>query len=157
MYWQHFRNNISSFFFQIEVHEELADADKISANGSVPTSNSDQDAEDVALDAEDVALNGNGNGYQNGNCQEIRRSTIMFVIKSNQDLTKTASQQNGSKPSPIRGLISGNGKNNHVSTPELRDSNTSLHHAQRQHSHMTSDVFEVFLTYLPTLIRYFTT
>ena len=110
--------------FQIEVHEELADADKISANGSVPTSNSDQDAEDVAL-------NGNGNGYQNGNCQEIRRSTIMFVIKSNQDLTKTASQQNGSKPSPIRGLISGNGKNNHVSTPELRDSNTSLHHAQR--------------------------
>lgn len=108
---------------EIEVHEELADADKISANGSDPLgSNSDQDAEDVAL-------TGNGNGYQNGNCQEIRHSTIMFVIKSNQDLTKTASQQNSSKPSPIRGLIS-DGKNNHVSTPELRDSNTSLHHAQ---------------------------
>ena len=87
------------YFFQIEVHEELADADKISANGSdILCGNSDQDAEDVAL-------TGNGNGYQNGNCQEIRRSTIMFVIKSNQDLTKTASQQNGSKPSPIRGLI----------------------------------------------------
>ena len=28
------------------------------------------------------------------------------------------------------GLISGGGENNHVSTPELRDSNTSLHHAQ---------------------------
>ena len=27
----------------------------------------------------------------------------------------------------------------------------------REHSHMTSDVFGVFLTYLPTLIRYFTT
>jgi hypothetical protein len=27
----------------------------------------------------------------------------------------------------------------------------------REHSHMTSDVFWVFLTYLPTLIRYFTT
>ena len=27
----------------------------------------------------------------------------------------------------------------------------------REHSHMTSDGFGVFLTYLPTLIRYFTT
>ena len=27
----------------------------------------------------------------------------------------------------------------------------------REHSHMTSDVFWAFLTYLPTLIRYFTT
>ena len=27
-------------------------------------------------------------------------------------------------------LTSSDGKNNHVSTPELRDSNTSLHHAQ---------------------------
>ena len=88
-----------TIFFQIEVHEELPDADKISANGSdILGGNSD-------LDAEDVVLTGNGNGYQNGNCQDIRRSTIMFVIKSNQDLTKTASQQNGSKPSPIRGLI----------------------------------------------------
>ena len=87
------------YFFQIEVHEELADADKISANGSdLLGCNSDQDPEDAAL-------TGNGNGYQNGNCQEIRHSTIMFVIKSNQDLTKTASQQIGSKPSPIRGLI----------------------------------------------------
>ena len=88
-----------TIFFQIEVHEELPDADKISANGSdILGGNSD-------LDAEDVVLTGNGNGYQNGNCQEIRRSTIMFVIKSNQDLTKTTSQQNGNKPSPIRGLI----------------------------------------------------
>jgi hypothetical protein len=27
----------------------------------------------------------------------------------------------------------------------------------REHSYMTSDVFWVFLTYLPTLIRWFTT
>ena len=27
----------------------------------------------------------------------------------------------------------------------------------REHSHMTSDIFGIFLTYLPSLIRYFTT
>ena len=57
-------------FFQIEVHEELADADKISANGSVPTSNSDQDAEDAFFDGKKET--GNGNGYQNRNCQEMK-------------------------------------------------------------------------------------
>ena len=31
------------------------------------------------------------------------------------------------------------------------------HNRLREHSHMTSDDFWVFLTYLPTLIRYFTT
>ena len=34
---------------------------------------------------------------------------------------------------------------------------TTIHTSFREHSYMTSDFFQAFLTYLPTLIRYFTT
>ena len=65
---------------------------------------------------EEGPLTGNGNPLsRNGNNgQEIRRSTIMFVIKSNQDLNNVSDLktplpvQNGNKnegPSPSRGFI----------------------------------------------------
>ena len=39
----------------------------------------------------------------------------------------------------------------------VRVSVTGAGFVVREHSYMTSDVFRAFLTYLPTLIRYFTT
>jgi hypothetical protein len=44
-----------------------------------------------------------------------------------------------------------------TSPPGFSDLVTALCRWIREHSYMTSDVFWAFLTYLPTLIRYFTT
>ena len=88
-----FENIFLILFFQIEVHEELAEADKVSTNGSEILANSDEEGP-LAVP---VCSVGNGNGATS-------RSTIMFVIKSHQDISKTAEdkEQNGT-PSPCHG------------------------------------------------------
>jgi len=139
------RQNSGGLENQIEVHEELADADKLSANGSDILTN---------MSDEEGPLTGNGNPLsRNGNNgQEIRRSTIMFVIKSNQDLNNvsdlktTLPAQNGNKnegPSPSRGFICSGENHSGVSvlaSPELRDSNSSLQRAQSMDTNQWSGI-----------------
>ena len=56
------------------------------------------------------------------------------------------------KPNPVS-----MGSNGPVEIKVVMDSYEEEDNWIGEHSHMTSDVLGVFLTYLPTLIRYFTT